>query len=508
MQTSYTPYPQNQAYGPGPAAPVDPIISRVRPRNLTGILDQAFRLYRRNFLTFLAIVAVVFVPIQIITQILTVISQSQSTGQLTPTSFSSDSGVLVTQGLFTRLILGLALVVVAAVGGFLQYLSQGALTAGIADSYLDRPVSFGRSYREMFKHIGPLLGVIGLQLLIGIAIFALPTLVVLLSIAGLGYTSSGGAGAVGTCLGLCLILPAVLLAIYVYTRLSLVAPAVIIENLGPVQALRRSWGLVLNNWWRTFGLQLILGIMSAVVSAGPAALVTALVLILSRSLEPTTLSIVSSAVTVLATAVFVPIQLTAITLYYFDLRVRKEGFDLESAMAQYYGYGQQGYPQAGYPQGQYPYGQAQAGYAETPAGTVAPPALGYEQPAYNYTSDYPQGTPTAAFGNPSDYPQDASETQSAGGTPTVAFGYNPSDPTQNSWPTPTPPPDEPAAPPESAPPGPEADTPAEVPPPEDPYPTPGWLQRPSDAITPGAEPAIGSQPPHDDAGEPPDTDNR
>src|SRR4051812_688011 len=255
MQTPYTPYPPGQGYGPASAPPVDPIISRLRPRDMGGILDQSFRLYRANFLTFVAIVAVVFVPVEIISQALSISSQGNSRGAVT--SFDPATGAFnsaFTQSMVTSLVLALALIVVTAIGSLLQYLSQGALTAGIADSYLEKPVSFDRSYKEMLKHLGPLLGVIGLQILIGVGIFGVPVLLFGLSFLGfansLDNPSASGGSSAAICAAACLILPASLLSIYVFTRLRLVAPAVIIENLGPREALRRSWGLVLNNWWR------------------------------------------------------------------------------------------------------------------------------------------------------------------------------------------------------------------------------------------------------------------
>src|SRR3954470_15094205 len=54
------------------APSVDSIISRLRPRDVAGIIDQSFRLYRKHFLTFLAIVAVVYLPVQLLIQALTV----------------------------------------------------------------------------------------------------------------------------------------------------------------------------------------------------------------------------------------------------------------------------------------------------------------------------------------------------------------------------------------------------------------------------------------------------
>src|SRR6058998_3724311 len=116
------PYTQGQAYGGANAAPVDPIISRLRPRDMMGILDQSFRLYRRNFLTFLAIVAVVFVPIEILSQGLNIVSQGQLRGVQSSTAFGRgqlQSGAF-TEAFVTQIILLLAIGVVAVIGSLLQ----------------------------------------------------------------------------------------------------------------------------------------------------------------------------------------------------------------------------------------------------------------------------------------------------------------------------------------------------------------------------------------------------
>src|SRR5690349_14823208 len=101
------PYTQGQAYGADGAAPVDPIISRLRPRDMMGILDQSFRLYRRNFLTFLAIVAIVFVPIEILSQTLNILSQSGSRGLLYPPGTFGGSqfrGGVISEALTTSIV--------------------------------------------------------------------------------------------------------------------------------------------------------------------------------------------------------------------------------------------------------------------------------------------------------------------------------------------------------------------------------------------------------------------
>jgi hypothetical protein len=404
---------QYPAYSTGrpaeaPREPVDPIIARLRPRDVAGILDQSFRLYRKHFLTFLAITAVVFVPVQLIVQVLSVLLQGDQSAYTESVlrSSSSSSFDSSTFGEFytTFLIASGVVIVIALVGTFIEQLAHGALTSAVAESYLEKPVGFASAWGEALKRIGPLLGAVGLQLLI---LLALASPIILLFLLGFGVffsdlgnlesgTSSGAAsGALGLiCGAYCLLIPAFILGAYIFVRLSLVAPAIMIENLGPRQALRRSWRLVEGYWWRTFGILLIVGILAAIVEAGPAALITATGIALTGDLSNIWVNIFAAVVTVATGAIFIPIQLTATTLYYFDLRVRKEGYDIETAMAQAYGgwgqaapygpgygYGQPGQPQYPYP-GQYQQPQ--------PNATLPPPALGYgEQQSYGYQQQYP-----------------------------------------------------------------------------------------------------------------------
>jgi hypothetical protein len=51
-----------------PAAKV--ATARLRPRDRGAILDAAFRLYRKEFFTLLAIVAVIYMPVEVLVQAL------------------------------------------------------------------------------------------------------------------------------------------------------------------------------------------------------------------------------------------------------------------------------------------------------------------------------------------------------------------------------------------------------------------------------------------------------
>jgi membrane-anchored glycerophosphoryl diester phosphodiesterase (GDPDase) len=366
-----------------PPASIDPIISRLRPRSIGEVIDHSFRLYRRHFLTFLAITAIIFVPVQLGIQALTLWVQGSSQA-MTDTSdpfTSSDVQSGTANEIFIGLMIAIvALLVLAVVGGLLLYLSHGALTAAVADSHLDKPVSFGGAYRSMFKHVGPLLGIMALQVLLGIGVFIPVFLLIFVALFITGVSSGGeGAGAAFglVCLAFLAMIPTFIFYIYVSVRWSLVVPAIIVEDLGPVQAIRRSWGLIQNYWWRTAGIGFLLYVIEAVVSAGPAYVVMALALVLFRTMDPIVLGAVTGGITVLTTLFFTPLELTAWTLYYFDQRVRKEGFDIETALAQRY-------PQAP-PSG---YGGESQQYGPQQSGAMAPPVLGYESQASDYGSGY------------------------------------------------------------------------------------------------------------------------
>lgn len=352
---------------------VDPIISRLRPRTVVEILDQAFRLYRKHFLTFLAIIAVVHMPVQLLVQGFSVALLGQYQGVLEETQTGTYSSADVTElfislGILYGAILGLSLL-----SYVLQFPSQVALTAAVADSHMDRPISFAGAYRSMTRHLGSLLGAMLLQLLVVIAPFV--PIILLFGLAFAALVGSGGAsgdaagGALAVmCLGFLLMIPAFVLYIFLYVRLWVVVPALMVENLAPVQAFRRSWGLIQNYWWRTAAIFFILGMLGAIVAAGPGYAVAGVVALFLRDMDQVAVSAIVSGVGVFTTMFFIPLQQVATTLYYFDKRVRKEGFDLETAL-------NQRYAPAPPPPGSY---EGQPQYAPTAGAAAPPPVLGYE----------------------------------------------------------------------------------------------------------------------------------
>jgi hypothetical protein len=121
--------------------------------------------------------------------------------------------------------------------------------------------------------------------------------------------------------------------LWVAIRWSVALPVLFAEGIGPVKSLGRSWNLVRDNWWRTLGILIIVTIMTSLIQTALAFLfggVAAVVPGLSDDLHAGVVTTVTTLVDALVGAI-TPI---AITMLYLDLRVRKEGLDLDQLARQ------------------------------------------------------------------------------------------------------------------------------------------------------------------------------
>lgn len=290
---------------------------RLRPLRVTELLDAVFSLYRRNFWLFVGLVAVVQVPYQILSFLLGLGTRTSN-----PTV---RPGHALTQGqlhtLFQNLALDLSIfgVLLLLTVALVIPLQTAAFTKGVADRYLGRPATPGSCYRFATRSWLPLV-------LLGLIYLGL-TLAAFLVLSLLGFVLVALVGGGGLVLAILLGLALVVVAILVYVRLVVATPALVLESLGPVAAIRRSWGLTEGHLGRLFGtlislilvsilISLVLGILVGVVTAA------------AGTTTPTG-RVLEAIGGILVAVLQAPISATGITLMYFDLRVRREAFDIE-----------------------------------------------------------------------------------------------------------------------------------------------------------------------------------
>ncbi|HSR53721.1 MAG TPA: hypothetical protein VLV83_23090 [Acidobacteriota bacterium] len=282
------------------------MMPRFQAMSVTQILDATLRMYARHFPLLAGITAVAFVPYYLFVILVLAVAQSSEPGLMTS---------------LATLVMGLGLLVIFFV---LSPLSIAATLVAVSERYLDRPVSILSAFRmalQRFLHIFlayMLLGLMtGAVLIVG---------VMLVSAVVLGGSAIGGGGGFffmlvfGTALGVAMTVGIIAL----FVIFSMMAPAVLLEQLNAIEAMRRSIELTRDNRVKIFAVFAVLYVVIFV-----AQLALMLVAVLVFGLEAAQDPIVSQVVQLLGSLVATPLFYTSVVFVYYELRIRKEAFDLD-----------------------------------------------------------------------------------------------------------------------------------------------------------------------------------
>lgn len=284
----------------------------LQPKDLGQILDQTFRTFGRYWRPLVAVGLLVGLP----GLILALLQISLMPGLMAdPTDHPLVLAATAAEmGDFTPLFSVLGVFFGMSVGGLLLYpLFQGALIDVAARAVLHmEPVPLGETFRVAAGRYWPMLGVFALLILVWIV--ALPVLILA---------------------GLVVLAPITVLVGYVALLvLSIFSThAVVVEQLGPIAAIRRSFKLAWSRFWPLLGTGIVFSLMTGVLSMiiiGPVSFAAAITTALTASFIPTA---VSSLLQWAVTSIIVPFTMVGLTLIYFDTRVRREGYDLELMVA-------------------------------------------------------------------------------------------------------------------------------------------------------------------------------
>jgi hypothetical protein len=114
------------------------------------------------------------------------------------------------------------------------------------------------------------------------------------------------------------------------TLLFLSAPAIVLEGLGPMAGMGRSWRLVKRRFWPVFGTALLGVLLGAVIVDLVSAVPEAAAALASSHVRAVIDAVVGTAGSALEWTIYA----TLATMIYFDQRIRQEGLDLELMAAQ------------------------------------------------------------------------------------------------------------------------------------------------------------------------------
>jgi hypothetical protein len=297
---------------------------RFRAQAVGELLDSAFTLYRRNVRLILAITAVVQLPLALFSYLAyqltglssatTRLQQLSRNGVITSQQLADIVPTLITVG---GVIVGIALLQALVV----QPIATAAMTRAVADVYLEHPATVGGAYRAVGKRIGSVVAVSLILFGVGIGIFAASFGLAI----GLGLALGSGAAVL-----LVVLFPVMIFVfILLYTRWLFAAPIVILERVGARAALRRSWHLVRGSTPRVFGITWLVGLITGILSA----IVGALLSVVTQLGDENVRLILNQLATLIVAVLIQPISFIVVVLLYYDLRIRREAFDIEMLAA-------------------------------------------------------------------------------------------------------------------------------------------------------------------------------
>jgi hypothetical protein len=282
------------------------------PLGLGDLLDRTFAIYRRGFRTFIAIAALVQVPVALVSLPLA----TMSTGYFEQLTRGAPDALAVLST-FGGPILALgALVLVLNLAAWVVEI--GAVSWTTAETFRGAQPRLQGALRWAGQRFWPLLR---LLLVFGLAFLGLWVLAV---------------APVFLPALLCISLPAVAVAAFYLLVVWSLAPCVLsLEERPSVRgALGRSRALVRGAFWRTFAVLMLLSVLVGVLQVSASVLVQAIGALLQAvgapdaPSQPVWVTVTVSLLGNLVDMLIRPPFYVGLTLLYYDRRIRGEGYDL------------------------------------------------------------------------------------------------------------------------------------------------------------------------------------
>jgi hypothetical protein len=306
----------------------------LRPLRLGEILDRTAQIYRSRFLLFLGIALIPAGTILLFAGGLV-----GAIGWIGP---KTSEGPTPANLMAWILVIGLGLLVVPATLGSTA-LGEAAMSAAAARAFLGHPITIRDSYKTAWRRGWRYAGILLLQ---GLAIFVAPMIVfgvvigVMVAIKVSGFAANDPSPLFG---GLLFLMFVVLgsFAVWILLRLCLAFSVSVVEQAGAWTALKRGNRLSEGTRGRILVLY-ILGILLnqilAWVVVFPAMILLAFIPGLQGPAHARVLGVITTfslyGAMFAVRALTKPVFGIGLTLFYFDQRIRKEGFDIEWMMQQ------------------------------------------------------------------------------------------------------------------------------------------------------------------------------
>ena len=302
----------------------------LRPLTLGEILDRTAELYRTHFLL-LAGISSVYAGVLLIVGLIQVGAQR----------------VLSAMHMSTGMIVGavIGIVMMFLVGLVCGGLAVAANTRAVGWLYLGEPATISAAYGAVLPRTRRYVWLLTIIYFVAwfpcVLIYAGYAVLILHYVRATGMMNAHAAQPIdqktalmlggATVLFVLLLLAFGIYGIIMSLRYSLAVPACTVEGLKARAAIKRSVSLSKGSRGRIF----MLGLLTIIIQIGLAALTQGFFIIAGikhKGMLPLWMSVLQQVLAFLTNTFVGPIYATGFTLFYFDQRIRKEGFDIEHMM--------------------------------------------------------------------------------------------------------------------------------------------------------------------------------
>ena len=306
----------------------------LHPSTLSEILDRTLQIYRRHFLVFAGLAAAPYVAV-LVPVCIFLLPVGGWLGTPTPGKLP-DTGSLI--------LMALGVLVAAPVWLAATALATGALTHAASHAYFGEGTTIRGAWNEAWVRGWRYTGLYLVEVLL---IWVAPVFVwFLLVMGGAGIAAAARSSGLGSTIALlwgittALLVPAlVAYGLWMLLRLALAFPACVVERIGVSAALRRGPALSRGTKGRIFLLYLLGGVINYLLTLAimlPMTMVVALIPGLQDAQHARAATMVMFVavygMAIGAQALTKPVYAIALVLFYFDQRIRQEGFDVEWMM--------------------------------------------------------------------------------------------------------------------------------------------------------------------------------
>jgi len=296
----------------------------LRPLTVGELFNGAFQAVRVNPQTMFGFAFAIMAVVGLVQAFFA----SSSTSSLTRALSSGDTEDLVyslgnSMGSFVTS--GLTMLATAFLSGML------ALT--VWDAVLGRKSSPADAWHRFSPRFVPvllatfLIGIIEfVAIVVILLVFMIPFVLVVVNAASARSYDSASAGIGGAFAIIFLMIVAlIVIACFLTVKFAFTSSAVVLEGLGPVDAMKRSWSLSKGSFWRILGRIWLIGIVTGLISAVLGGIVGAILGVGAAAADSVGMLVAFSAfLSALLSAVVIPVQSSFYTLMYLDERMRKE----------------------------------------------------------------------------------------------------------------------------------------------------------------------------------------